>query len=283
MSVDDPATSLVRESRAERTWFERIGPARVRVRTVGDAGECPPLLMLMGIGGNLDMWRPLVDHLPGRQVVMFDFPGTGGSSAPFLPPTMAVNAAFVRVLMGRLGLRRADVLGYSWGGILAQHLAAQHPGAVRRLVLAATAAGLGSLPGSPWVLAQLMSPKRYYSQSHFRRVAPRLYGGRYRSDPDLLHAHADDRLGRPPSPLGYLGQLAAVTGYSTFPLLWAIRARTLVLAGTDDPIIPTVNPRLMAKLIRGSTLDLVPGAGHLLLIDSPETSAERIDRFLSAP
>ena len=280
MSTDNPTAPVEAEAREETTRFERIGPARVRVRTVG---EGPPLLLLMGIGGNLDMWRPLVSHLPGRRVVMFDFPGTGESSAPFLPPTMAVNAAFVRVLMGRIGLRRADVLGYSWGGILAQHLAAQHPGAVRRLVLAATAAGLGSLPGSPWVVAQLLSPKRYYSASHFRRVAPRLYGGRYRSDSRMPDAHAGDRLGRPPSPLGYLGQLAAVTGYSSYPLLWAIRARTLVLAGTDDPIIPTVNPRLMAKLIRRSTLDLVPGAGHLLLIDSPEVSAARIERFLSAP
>lgn len=71
------------------TFFVNVGPTRIRVRT---AGVGPPLVLVMGIGGNLDMWQPLAGALDGRQVIMFDFPGTGGSSLSWLPPTMGFNA-----------------------------------------------------------------------------------------------------------------------------------------------------------------------------------------------
>jgi pimeloyl-ACP methyl ester carboxylesterase len=74
-----------------------VGPTRVRVRTTGSGR---PLLMIMGIGGNLDMWTPLASRLTGRHLIMFDFPGTGGPSMSCLPPTMGSNALFTRWLLG---------------------------------------------------------------------------------------------------------------------------------------------------------------------------------------
>ena len=227
------------------------------------------------------MWQPLARLLPGRRLIMFDFPGTGSSSLSFLPPTMGWNAVMVRLLLRRLGLRRVDVLGYSWGGVLAQHLAIQHPTRVRRLVLAATTVGLGGLPPSPRTAARLLTTRRYYSRSYFREVAPSLYGGRYRYDDAMVEEHAAQRLARPPSRYGYLAQLAAVTGYSTLPGLPLIKSPTLILAGDDDPIVPAWNPRLMARIIRHSQLAIVPGAGHLLMVDSPEVVAPIIESFLA--
>jgi pimeloyl-ACP methyl ester carboxylesterase len=239
--------------------------------------------MVMGIGGNLEMWRPLVERLPDRPLVMFDFPGTGGSSLSWLPPTMGCNALFVRLLLRRLGLRRVDVLGYSWGGVLAQHLAVQHPRTVRRLVLAATTVGLGGAPPSPKVAARMLTPRRYYSRAYFTSVAPSIYGGRFRTDPAMLQEHASLRLGRPPSPVGYAAQLAAITGYSTLPGLPWISAPTLILAGDDDPILSTFNAKLMAGALRHATLRILPGAGHLMLVDSPEVLGPIIDGWLSEP
>jgi len=148
------------------TTFVNVGPTRVRVRVTG---EGPPLLLIMGIGGNLDMWDPLVARLPGRQLVMFDFPGTGGSGASWMPPTMPADALFTRMLVRKLGYGRMDVLGYSWGGLLAQALAIQHASTVRRLVLAGTTFGLGGLPPGPLVAARMLTPRRYYSA----RISPR--------------------------------------------------------------------------------------------------------------
>ncbi len=265
---------------ADRTFFVNVGPTRIRVRTAGDG---PPLLLVMGIGGNLDMWQPLAGSLHGRKLIMFDFPGTGGSTLSFLPPTMGFNALMVRLLLKRLNVAKLDVLGYSWGGILAQHLAIQHPRCVRRLVLVATTVGLGGKPPPLDVAARLSTPLRYYSRSYFRDVAPGLYGGRYRTDPEMVEVHASSRTGWPPSPLGYLAQLGALAGYSTLPGLPFVKARTLVLAGGDDPIVDTFNPRLIARLVRRSQLTVVPDAGHLLLVDSPEVAAPLIEEFLVAP
>lgn len=256
----------------------RVGPTRVRVRAVG---EGPPLLLLMGIGGNLDMWEPLVDRLPGRTLIMFDFPGTGGSGLSWLPPTMGCNALFVQMLLHALGLRRVDVLGYSWGGVLAQHLAVQHPRAVHRVVLAATTVGLGGVPPTPTIAARMLTPRRYYSRAYFRRVAPSLYGGEFRRDPAMVEEHASRRVGHPPSPLGYAAQLAALVGYSTLPGLPFLSAPTLVLAGDDDPLVPAFNPRLVARFLRRSTLRIIPNAGHLLLIDSADVVAPMIEEFLA--
>ena len=237
--------------------------------------------MLMGIGGSLDMWQPLVERLPGRQLIMFDFPGTGGSSLSWLPPTMGCNALFVRLLLRTLGLKRVDLLGYSWGGVLAQHLAIQHTGSVRRMVLAATTVGLGGVPPVPEVAAQMLTTRRYYSRSHFLKVAPTIYGGRFRRDQAMVEEHAHTRIGNPPSPLGYAAQLSALAGYSTLPGLPFVCAPTLVLSGNDDPIVSTVNPRLVARFLRRSTLRIIPGAGHLLLIDSPDVVAPMIEEFLA--
>lgn len=262
------------------TSFVRVGPTRVRVRKHGSG---PPLLLIMGIGGNVEMWDKLIPHLPDRELVMFDFPGTGGSGVSWLPPTMAGSALFVRKLVRVLGYERLDVLGYSWGGILAQHLAIQHPRVVRRLVLAATTFGLGARPPGPVVSWRMLSPRRYYSRSYFNEIAPHIYGGRYRDDPHVANDDARRRIGRPPSTYGYLTQLTAISGYSTMPCLPLICAPTLILAGDDDPISHSINAKILARLIRRSELHIIHGAGHMLLLDSPEISAPLVIRFLEGP
>lgn len=255
-----------------------VGPTRVRVRT---SGSGQPLLMIMGIGGNLDMWAPLARRLTGRQLIMFDFPGTGGSGMSCLPPTMGANALFLRWLLGRLDLPRIDVLGYSWGGVLAQQLAIQHPHSVRRLVLAGTTFGLGAVPPNLKVAARMLTPRRYYSREYFAKVAPELYGGRFRHDAGLVNDEANRRIGRPPAVAGYAAQLMAVMSYSSLPGLPFVSAPTLILAGDDDPIVAAANHKVMARLIRHSTLRIIPGAGHLLLLDSPEIVAPIIVDHLS--
>jgi pimeloyl-ACP methyl ester carboxylesterase len=268
----------LRTYRADTT-FVRVGPTRVRVRT---AGSGPPLLMIMGIGGNLHMWEPLAAQLTKRELIMFDFPGTGGSGPSFLPPTMAANALFTNLLLRKLDYGRIDVLGYSWGGVLAQQLAIQHPRSVRRLVLASTTVGLGGVPPGPMVSARMMTPRRYYSRSYFTKIAPALYGGRYRTDPKLVNEEVNRRVGRPPSMWGYASQLTAIMTYSSLPGLPLIVAPTLILAGDDDPIVATFNPKLLSKFLRYSTLQVIPGAGHLVMVDSAEIVAPMIESFLAA-
>jgi pimeloyl-ACP methyl ester carboxylesterase len=263
---------------AARTDHLHIGPFRLRARVVGDG---PPLLMLMGIGGNLDMWEPLAAELPDRKLIMFDHLGTRGSSGPWLPPTMAHNAWLATRVLHAVGERRADVLGYSWGGLVAQQLAIQHRRSVRRVVLACTTVGWGGQFPSLGVMRRMVTPRRYYSRKYFREVAPDLYGGRFRSDPSLVDRDFGHRMAHPPSALGYAAQLTAAATYSSIPGLPFTSSPTLVLAGDDDPIVPSINPRLLATLLRRGELYVMPGAGHLLLVDRAPEAGRVIDEFLS--
>jgi pimeloyl-ACP methyl ester carboxylesterase len=81
---------------------------------------------------------------------------------------------------------------------------------------------------------------------------------------------------------GYYLQLAAVLGWTSLPWLHMLRQPTLILTGTDDPLVPAVNARLMRWLIPQARLETVDG-GHLFLVTEPVRSAGLVDDFLGAP
>src|SRR5205814_9995421 len=190
--TDVQAGQRRRTTPAEHTYVT-VGCHRLRVTVTGSG---PPLLLIMGLGGNLEMWAPLREALPGRQLIAFDTPGTGGSSTPALPLSIPQHAALAARLLGALGHDRVDVLGVSWGGVVAQQLAIARPQHVGRLVLASTVAGALGWPGRPGVLCRMMTPRRYYSRQYFEQVAPIIYGGRARRDPASLVGEAQVRLAR---------------------------------------------------------------------------------------
>jgi poly(3-hydroxyalkanoate) depolymerase len=242
-------------------------------------GEGPPLLLINGVGANIEMWAPFTAQLHDRQVILFDAPGTGQSSRTRQPVRMRRLSRVVTHLLDELGYDRVDVLGYSFGGALAQQLAHQSPERVRRLVLAGTMCGVGA-PPNPLVLALMATPQRYYSRSHLERISPFLYGGASRRDPEALQRHLAARLRRPPGLIGYQWQLYAVAGWTSLLWLHRLEQPTLVIAGEKDPIVPLINARLMARRIPGAQLHVVPAAGHLFLIDQPEEPAAVIMDFL---
>jgi poly(3-hydroxyoctanoate) depolymerase len=89
------------------------------------------------------------------------------------------------------------------------------------------------------------------------------------------------RAGHPPSVVGYLWQLAAATGWSSLPWLYRIRQPTLVINGDDDPIIRVTNGRILARLIPRARLHVIPGGGHLFLLDQAPAAAAVVGRFLN--
>ncbi len=251
-----------------------VGPASLRIAT---SGEGPPLLLLNGIGGNIEMWEPLARSLPGRRLIMVDMPGTGESPPLPFAAGMSRYALLVVRLLDRLSLERVDVLGYSWGGALAQQVARQAPSRVGSLVLAATVPGLGGRPQAPWVAALMATPARYHSRTYLRFVAPVVFGSR----PDLAadSPHGDARLRRPPTMRGYAQQLYAISHWSSRPWLSELRHPTLVLAGRRDPLVPHRNAQILAAGIPGARLHVVRG-GHLFLLEHPEEGCAIVEQFL---
>jgi poly(3-hydroxyalkanoate) depolymerase len=148
----------------------------------------------------------------------------------------------------------------------------------RKLVLAATSPGAIMVPGSPRVLWKMATPRRYVDKGFMRTVAPEIYGGAFRQNPNLIEAHAGAMAGA--SGRGYLYQVMAMTGWTSLPWLWTLKQPALILAGTDDPIIPLINARVMARLMPNARLQILDD-GHLFLVTRPVESAAIIEKFLA--
>lgn len=258
----------------------------VRLRT-SVRGTGFPLLVLTGIGASLELSAPLELALNshGVQTLALDAPGAGESTRYRRPRRMPGIARTVERALDALGYDTVDVLGVSFGGVLAQQLAHEAPKRVRRLVLAATGAGvpgLGGVPGSPRALLALATPRRYQSPDYYRRIAGTLYGGQARRDPEALLHGSIARFSEAPSLRGYLDQLYAISFWTGLPWLWRLRQPTLVLAGDDDPIVPVVNGRILARVVPHARLEIIHGGGHLFLLERPAEHAARIAAFLTA-
>lgn len=259
-------------------WVRVLGHD-VRISVRPGSLDAPPLLLCNGIGAGLDVLQPFVDALDPRiEVIRFDVPGVGGSPTPKLPYNFATLSCFTTRLLDRLGHRRFDVLGISWGGGLAQQLAFQNPRRCRRLVLASTGTGMLMIPGRWSVLSKMLTPRRYRDPEYARQIAAGLYGGRLRQQPAEVKRLVYDQ-SRSGSRAGYLLQLLAGAGWSSLPALPLIRQPTLILAGNDDPIIPLANAHLMRRLLPNASLHVYDD-GHLGLITSADQLAPVVSDFL---
>ena len=260
-----------------------VAVGRVHIRVVIRPGTSsgPPLVLCNGIGAPHDALKPFVDAVDPRiTVVRFDLPGVGATPRLPVPVPFAALALLVARMTRRLGHDRFDVLGISWGGGLAQQVAFQYPRRCRRVVLVATATGNLMVPAAPRILARMATPRRYRDPSYAEAVAGEIYGGEVRRNPGLAK-HLLIDADRPPSPFGYLFQLAAGLGWTSLPFLPLIRQPTLILAGTDDPIIPLVNARAMNTLMPHAQLRTYDD-GHLAIVTRSADLAPVVSEFLLA-
>ena len=251
-------------------------PLRIAIKR-GPKGR-PPFLLFNGIGANLELAKPFMCALKHTEAIIFDVPGVGGSPRPPRPYRPSTIARLAAHLVTQLGHQRVDVGGVSWGGGMAQQFAHQHYHMCRKLVLAATSPGAIMAPGNPRVLWKMATPRRYLDRGFMRRVAPEIYGGAFRNDPNLIEKHAAAMSGA--TQLGYLYQIMAMAGWSSLPWLWTLKQPTLILAGRDDAIVPPVNARLMARMMANARL-VILDEGHLFMVTRPAETAAIIEKFLA--
>jgi pimeloyl-ACP methyl ester carboxylesterase len=258
--------------------FVRVGGATLHVR---QAGTGRPVLLINGLGAHTGMWGPVERALAGHRVISFDAPGTGQSPLSWIPPTIPMLAGMATELLDVLQISSTDVLGYSFGGAVAQELALRSPDRVERLILAATSPGWGGVAGRFSSMMLVTTPWRYYSRRNYERTIGTIAGGRARHDRDFIDRHGDERLRHPPNPLAYATQILAGTLWSSLSRLHQLSVPTLVVSGEDDPLTPAVNGVLLAARIPQATLFIVEGEGHLLLIDDRSEALTAIAAFLA--
>jgi pimeloyl-ACP methyl ester carboxylesterase len=246
-------------------------------------GHGPPLVLIMGFGGTMNDWAPdFVDSLAaGHRVVIFDNAGIGRTGSLPSPLTVTAMADQTSALISALGLGRADVLGWSMGGMIAQALAVQHPGQVNHLVLAATQPGTGrSLPIPAAAAAEV-------SSGNPASVLTVLFPP---GEQAAVAAYVAGILQYQPSetPPGAVmnAQIVAIgqwlegndpSGAGTA----RIASATLVADGTEDALDPVANDHILAATIAGAHLVLYGGAGHAFLFQDSAQFLPVLEQFLS--
>jgi len=250
---------------------------------VRERGEGRPLLLLNGLGGNVDMWCAVEGGFAEfAHTITFDSPGCGRSPMLHGHVTIRRLAKMVSAALDELGHDEVDVLGFSLGGLIAQQLTHNDAGRVRRMALVATACGWGSMPGAPDALALVSMPLRYHSRLVYEQtrwlLAP--------ADRELLErapALAAARRKYPPSVLGYMAQLWAGALWSSLPWLRTVATPTLVVHGEADRLVPAANAVQLARHLPTSRLHVAPGEGHLLVFDDESAALPLLVDFFQSP
>ncbi|MBB3858843.1 pimeloyl-ACP methyl ester carboxylesterase [Novosphingobium hassiacum] len=232
-----------------------------------------PLVMLNGIGLNLELLAPIARALSDREVICFDMPGIGRSPDPIVPYTISSMALTMATLLDKLEIDQVDILGISWGGALAQQFAFQHKARTGRLVLASTTAGTAMMPGDASMLAHLADPREYTVERSFRRNLASIYNGGGSDRVSLNAATA-------PSPLGFTYQLAAFTTWTSLPFLPLLSMPVLVMADDEDQMIPPSNAQFLHNAIPGSRLEMFHGGGHLFMFSQKDRFIDKLRAFL---
>jgi pimeloyl-ACP methyl ester carboxylesterase len=234
-----------------------------------------PLVILGGIGMNMEMLEPIACRLPDRRIVSFDMPGIGQSPDPIFPYTIPHMALTLAALLDRLRIDTVDLLGISWGGAVVQQFAFQHRARTGKLVLAATSAGGTMIPGNASLLSQMLDPMEYSVEKALRRNLAMFYNGGGADRVSLNAATA-------PSPLGWSCQLAAFAGWSSAPFLPVLGMPVMVMGDADDQLIPPANAHFLHNAIPGSKLEMTEGGGHLFMLSRPDAFIEKLTGFLGA-
>jgi poly(3-hydroxyoctanoate) depolymerase len=250
---------------------------------VRERGAGTPVLLLNGVGAGAEAWGWLEERLARHaRTISVELPGAGRSDTPAVPLPISALARCVALVLERLECEAADVVGFSLGGIVAQQLAHDRPELVRRVVLAATACGWGSIPGSLGYLTLISLPWRLHSSFVYEQTQS-LMGA---ADRELLRRRpelSEARLRQPPPILGYAYQLAAGAAWSSLAWLGEVQAPTLVLNGECDELVPPANGVQLARLLPTSRLHVLPGEGHLFMWDPDSAAVPLVEDFLTAP
>lgn len=252
----------------------KVGGISLQYRVLGRADR-RPLLLINGSGATMDTWDPaLLARLTAfRGVIVYDPRGLGGSTdKPGNRQTVAQSADDAGRLLGALGIRKADVLGWSYGGFAAQELALRHPGRVRRLVLVSTDWG-GPTAVQPTPANRALDERATLNQASLDEIASLLFPPAARPLAQAWFA----RLGAQPggcceaSAPPALQQVVAAQrrwyrGPGTRARAGRIAARTLIVAGGQDVDIPAVNDRRLARAIPNARLKVYADAGHAVIV-----------------
>lgn len=256
------------------TDFVACGDARIACDVTG-AG--PALLLMHGAEATRHMFADLVPHLSAHfRVITYDQRDCGDTQGPDQPATLRQLADDARLLLQGLGVERAHVFGSSFGGRIAQALAATWPLCVDRLVL-----------GSTWPLPHSLAaldPEGMRQLTALRAGLPataQALAAWFFPEPFLVQRPALRDVFAAVRPASDRSRRRAAAVEDTLDIDWsAIRAPTLLLSGALDRVVPSTVTQSIASRLPQAQCVLLEGVGHAAALQAPVAIAQLLTRFL---
>ncbi len=233
--------------------------------------ETPPLVLIHGAGGTHLYWPPEIRRLRGFCVYAIDLPGHGKSSDSDGQQSIEEYARYMIQWLESLKLRRAVLIGHSMGGAIALTLALNYPEYVVGLGLIAAGARLRVLPDLLNYIAD---------QTTYLKAADLLTSFSFSAHaPAQLVELASKRLLETRQSVLY-GDLTACNRFDVMDQLGALKQPSLVLCGADDQMTPLRYAQYLSSSIPDARLVVIPGAGHMVMLEQPHLVAEALQSFL---
>lgn len=259
-----------------------VGDINIAYKQIGKAGA-KPIILITGASATMDMWNPLLlERLASAnyRVIIFENRGVGESTGGTKEFSISQFANDTLGLLDGLGISKADVLGWSMGGFIAQQLALTYPDKVDNLILYTTSCGGPNDRPTPPEVMRIVTNTSMSQEERMQKLAPLFF-----APASWFKAHSDYsnyfRIPRefPIPQQTHLQQLdAAATWTGTCNALSSITQPTLVIVGMNDDAAP--DSLTLADGIPGSWLIRIRDAGHGLMYQHPDVFNELLMTFL---
>jgi len=264
----------------ESIQYVELPTAHIAYKTLGK-GE--PLLLCTGFSATMEIWAtPMIERLQEQyQLILFDYRGMGYSTNSDTAFSIQTLAEDVFELCEHLDIKKADILGWSMGGYVAQMFALKHPELVSRLILYASDGGdttvidpdqrildmlVDTASGPQGLLGTLFTPRWLETHSDPWQYFPKPQNG-FDSETIMLQNKAITKW--------------MESGGGSVGRLHELKMETLIITGDDDAVTPYQNSELLADSIQNSTLIKINNGGHGVMYQFPDLVADYILAFLN--
>ncbi len=284
-------TDITNNPTNNKTNLDNNSPKQVEVGDINVSytirSEGDPILLIMGYSGSKYDWDPILlkELSANRQVIVFDNRGVSNSTLGTKNYTINQLAEDAKGLLNALGIRKADVLGYSMGGMIAQELTLKHPDKVDDLIIYATHCGPSDLSFyPPEELRNKFGNLNGTEEEIKNRFVPYQFPDKWKKQNSLKYNEIFESF-KLPSIETLQKQKNAMFDWikmgGSCDQLRGISTDTLIVAGTEDQIIPSKNSLLLVQKIPGAWLAQFKEGGHALMFQYPERLSEIINTFLA--
>jgi pimeloyl-ACP methyl ester carboxylesterase len=231
----------------------------------------PPVVLIHGAGGNHLYWPAEVRRMAGFRIFAVDLPGHGKSEGRGYQSIQAYASCIIE-WMHAIELNRAVFIGHSMGSAIALTIAAHYPDQVLGLGLVGAGARMRvnpdyiSFSSSPTTFHKAVNVlvRQSFNQETDERTVELAEKRMLETRHSVLH-----------------GDLLACDSFDYIEEISQIDTPTLVLCGSEDMLTPIRYSQFLAGGIPGAKLEIIPGAGHMVMLEKPKETASVLSGFLS--